>query len=609
MPHTLCWVFFVLYTYNSAKVLIVLCQENFCTSPRLTFCFLRKEERKMALLRQLLVLGLAVVGFAFGEPSSVQRDGQGHIPHFTGNMAGNLWDELMKLGSPNPPFPKCRSSPPVPPRKDIQQFNTSCMNELLDYLQDNTLGPCKEGPHSPSSTALSGAFILGGEIHHFNYGCVSKSKPNTPPTNKSIYRLASNSKPFAVETVIKAYLDGKIHSFDDELREYFNDFYIPNPFGSSQPTFRQMMSQMGGIPREGPCQGCNISTSEMLSRLAKYDRLLMPAWTYPSYSNLAFGILANLVSERLYNKPWSELLDEDITKPLGMHSTGINYTSSVLSRMVTNYLTDGSEAPFYETGWLAPAGGVYSTSEDMALWVRHFLDEWKDDSPLGQLRRNMMIQLHENPGGYSGFSTPWEIISSHGYLVRTKSGDLPGLESFISMVPELDFGLVLLWNGAGIGQLRVGLHIFDSVIPVLTKQYSEYQRKSFPQVSRSFTDQYFGVYHSTGEDGSEAKVNFTEIAGLENVQVATITTGPEVGLGKLPLLPRNSTDDMYEFQIFMLRENAPCFDTEVNAELGEWVQFHTLPNGTRTFTIPGLGLPTFSSPPSFRSLRHDKPKP
>ena len=490
--------------------------------------------------------------------------------------------------NPAPPLPKCESTPQVPPRSEIQPFNESYMKELTEYLVQTTLGPCEKGAHTPSSTALSGAFILGGKIQPLNFGCVSKEKPETPPTEKSVYRLASVSKTFAVETILQAFWDGKISSLDDEIRKYFPDFYIVNPFGTGQPTFRQMMSQLSGIPREGPCSYCDITTEEMLERISQYNRLMMKPWTHPSYSNLAYSICAKLISERLYDEPWGNYLIKHIASPLNMNCTGTNYTSEILSKMVTNYLLNGKEARFVDLGWLDPSGGVYSTSEDMSLWVLHYLNEWKDATPLGELRRNTMLQAFENPGGYTGIGYPFEIFSSNGYLVRTKSGDLPGLTSFIAMIPELDFGLVLLWNGAGIGTISVARSILDSVIPVLTEQYSTYQSYHFPPVSDSFVKRYTGLYNAPG---ITVAVNTTTVSILNNTRIAYVDLGE---LGTVPLQPVNSTGDSYDFRVYVDRSANPCLLWELQADVGEWVHFWTLGDGTKMFSFPGIMFTNFT---------------
>eukprot|EP01138_Halocafeteria_seosinensis_P005079 gb/GECG01005192.1/.p1 GENE.gb/GECG01005192.1/~~gb/GECG01005192.1/.p1 ORF type:complete len:529 (+),score=47.04 gb/GECG01005192.1/:1-1587(+) len=483
-----------------------------------------------------------------------------------------------------PPLPTCPPTPPLPPRDAIVPLNDTILSEIKSFLVDNTVGPCTEGAHSPSSTGLSAAIVVGGHVRYLNSGCVSKDKPNTAPTNETIYRLASVTKLFAVETALQAVRDGKLASLDDELKEYFPDFYINNPFGSSQPTFRQMMSQLSGTPLEGPCDSaaCEISTEKILPRIAKHSRLMMPPWSYPSYSNLGYSIFGNLIAERLYNMSWGDFVAEKLTKQLGMDSTGLNYTSSVLSRMPTFYLQDGSVAPFQPLGWGNPSGGMYSTSADMATWILHTLGEWRQEDSNGQFRRNMLRQIHENPDAETGFGAPWEIYRSGSYLLRTKSGGLPGLTSFIAMIPELDFGFVFLWNGVVLGADDAGRALGNYLGQILKDQYTQYQTENFPAPSNKFLSEYIGVYSGMG---LKAVVNATEDPSLGNQLVAHVDAGP---FGELKLRPMPSESDQFVFRIFYRRDRSACMAGETASHAGEWVFFKTIDNGTKAFSVPGI---------------------
>lgn len=493
--------------------------------------------------------------------------------------------ESLSNGIPTaPPLPECPRTPPLPPRDGIAPLNDSVLSEIRSFLVGNTVGPCTEGGHSPSSTALSAAIVVGSQIHYLNSGCVSKDKPNSPPTTKTIYRLASVTKLFAVETALQAVRDGKLVSLDDELRKYFPDFYIENPFGSTQPTFRQMMSQLSGTPLQGPCDSaaCEITTEKILPRIAKHSRLMMPPWSYPSYSNLGYSIFGNLIAERMYNMSWGDFVANKLTKQLGMNNTGLNYTSNVLSRMPTFYLRDGSEAPFQPLGWGNPSGGMYSTSEDMATWISHLLNEWRQGDANGVLRRNMFRQIHENPDAKTGFGAPWEIYRSEPYLLRTKSGGLPGLTSFIALIPELDFGFVFLWNGVVLGADDAGRALSNSLVRILKEQYIQYQNENFPIPSNEFLSEFIGVYEGMG---LKAIVNATKDPMLGNRLVAHVDAGP---FGELKLKPMPSQSDQYVFRIFFRRDRSGCMAGETASHAGEWVFFKTIDNGTKAFSVPGI---------------------
>jgi CubicO group peptidase (beta-lactamase class C family) len=191
-------------------------------------------------------------------------------------------------------------------------------------------------------------------------------KTKKPTLSDTIYLVASVSKTFVMEQTVRAYLDGKISSLDDDVCRYVPDFVINNPFavgaqmsnvaraksaekearrracGSGAPTFRAMLSHLSGLSREAPCNDVfclNTDTATILARLRHMSLVRAPE-TYPSYSNLAFALLGNLISERLYNETFEHTLAR-ITRGLAMKWTGVNITNEVMERMAVAYQIDG----------------------------------------------------------------------------------------------------------------------------------------------------------------------------------------------------------------------------------------------------------------------------
>jgi CubicO group peptidase (beta-lactamase class C family) len=113
-------------------------------------------------------------------------------------------------------------------------------------------------------------------------------KTKRPTNSNSIFHIASITKTFVLELAIKAFQNNKIASLDDEVRKYVPNFYIINPFGNSQPTFREMLSHLAGLSRVSPCEDVYCAkedTSIILERL-KTRRLINAPNTEPRYSNL-----------------------------------------------------------------------------------------------------------------------------------------------------------------------------------------------------------------------------------------------------------------------------------------------------------------------------------
>jgi CubicO group peptidase (beta-lactamase class C family) len=201
-------------------------------------------------------------------------------------------------------------------------------------------------------------------------------KTKKPTASDTIYLIASISKTFVMEQTVRAYREGKIASLDDEVRKYVPDFSVRNPFGvdhstrrqsqfprrqrgvageteivneherpgkrTHQPTFRAMLSHLSGLSREAPCDDVfcrHIDTATILARLRQQSLISAPEMS-PSYSNLGFALLGNLISERLYNETFEKTLLR-MTRPLAMKWTGYNLTKEIAERMAVEYQVDG----------------------------------------------------------------------------------------------------------------------------------------------------------------------------------------------------------------------------------------------------------------------------
>jgi len=167
------------------------------------------------------------------------------------------------------------------------------------------------------------------------------------------------------------------------------------------------------------------------------------------------------------NQTFEDFPYNNITQPLGLDSTGVNFTSDVLNRIATGYTNDYQPVTAYDYGWPNPAGGIYSTARDIASLMKFFFrSKTPADIENGQLldgstiREMMKIQFIDR-NREDGFALPFELYYLNDYLLRTKRGDVTGWASEMIMVDELKLGLVVLANmeenAQGIAQAAMGV--------------------------------------------------------------------------------------------------------------------------------------------------------
>jgi CubicO group peptidase (beta-lactamase class C family) len=153
-------------------------------------------------------------------------------------------------------------------------------------------------------------------------------------------------------------------------------------------TFRQLLSQMSGLQREVP--GCglvcpNLDTKQAVEAVATTS-LLWPPNTRPSYSNLGFALLGNIVAETFYKTDFATALTKRIINPLGLQNTGVAISSQyaqalrhlpdarrVAAQIPVGYV--GAVAvPLFSLGWASPAGQMYSSTKCvLSLLAYHLL--------------------------------------------------------------------------------------------------------------------------------------------------------------------------------------------------------------------------------------------
>src|ERR1700739_3700873 len=75
---------------------------------------------------------------------------------------------------------------------------------------------------------------------------------------------------------------------------------------------------------------------------------------------------------RAAGKPYPELLAEQLTTPLGMKDTGFQPTKKQCARLMLGSGL-GGPTPCNDTQNNPGAGGLYSTGDDMVIWLRHHM--------------------------------------------------------------------------------------------------------------------------------------------------------------------------------------------------------------------------------------------
>ncbi|RAZ84143.1 serine hydrolase [Mesorhizobium hawassense] len=274
----------------------------------------------------------------------------------------------------------------------------------------------------------------------------------------TVFQIASLSKPVSA-TVVAALVSDGVVSWDSKIADLDPAFRLADPYPASELTIRDLFSHRSGLPGTAgdDLEDIGYDRATILHRL----RFVPPSSSFRagySYSN--FGLTEGAVAAaRPTGKPWEDIAEEKLYRPLGMASTSSRHADFVqhADRAALHVRVDGAWAARIkrDPDAQSPAGGVSSTARDLAQWVRLLLG---DGVYAGKtlIAADALEQTHvplmtrgKNPvsGGESFYGLGWNIeFGRHGLSWGHAGAFSVGARTLVTIFPREKLGIVILAN-------------------------------------------------------------------------------------------------------------------------------------------------------------------
>jgi CubicO group peptidase (beta-lactamase class C family) len=304
---------------------------------------------------------------------------------------------------------------------------------------------------------FSGSILVEKKGHtvytgSFGYADIAFKVPNTPETR---YKIASITKLFTSVLVMQLAEQGRI----DVSRTIST--YLPGYAGpaADKVTLHELLNHTSGISNYDQVTRADEAihggipnyqhpyTSDQLLRLFASGPLVSPPGTKFDYNNGDYIILGKII-ERLYGKPYEQVLNERILAPLGMRNSGVLHQSDIVPKLAPTYFyrddlkSLANDLPAYSENWYA-AGAMYSTLEDL----RTFSDALFGLKLVGSKSLTLMTTPGLEDYGYGLWS--YEIkVAGKPYRVVKRPGQIMGAQTQLYHVFDADVTVVLLSNTA-----------------------------------------------------------------------------------------------------------------------------------------------------------------
>jgi D-alanyl-D-alanine carboxypeptidase len=299
---------------------------------------------------------------------------------------------------------------------------------------------------------------------------------SSPPQTDTHFRIASNTKTMTAALILLLAQDGKL-TLDDPISAYVRD--VPN---GDAITLADLLAMRSGLycytfapelSAQLDADPARAWTPAQVLAIAFAHPPTAPPGTTYEYCNTNYALLG-LVAEKAGGAALAGQFDRRLFGPRGMHDTALPaagdtslpdpYSHGYMFGKTLYALADepypadleaaaraGTLRPIDYTrqnpSYASAAGGVISTADDLAIWMRALVTGSVFDDDFAQRwRDSLRPEDPDHPDGKQyGYGISFQRFGPHAAMYY-HGGEIPGFNSFIGFDPDNDVALVIWTN-------------------------------------------------------------------------------------------------------------------------------------------------------------------
>ena len=454
---------------------------------------------------------------------------------------------------------------------------------------------------------LSVAVVHNGRVVFAKgYGVLDVGRA-TPVDTQTLFAIGSTTKAMTTMALAMLVDEGKLR-WDDPVIKHLPAFQLSDPYVTREVTVRDLVTHRAGLPNADFLWSWNdLPSEEVISRL----RLVRPAYSLRSsfiYQNIMYAVAGKVV-EAASGMSWADFLRARIFQPLGMTRTVATLAET---QRVSNVATPHSSVRDTlrtignnPVDAVAPAGSVWSSTSDMAKWIRFMLDSGRvagrrlvQQATFEELVRPQ-VRVPEGEfyptaqltrPHWTTYGLAWFQQDYRGRKVDFHTGSIDGMVAIVGLMLDEGLGVVVLSN-ASQSNLRHALMLktFDLFTGAPPRDWSADLRKLYGDLAARGAEQQQRATASRAT-GTRPSLDLAKYAGtysdsLYGTRVVTFENGV---LRMRTSGVSTATLSHWQYDTFQARPDQPWRGT-----------------GMVTFTIGPTGVPSRleSGQASFRRMR------
>lgn len=337
---------------------------------------------------------------------------------------------------------------------------------LLDEARQKAFDEFFE--HARVTAGVPGATVAliqqGKIVFSKGYG-VRQLGSAAPVTPQTVFMIGSTTKSLTTLMMAKLVDEGSF-AWDAPITSLYPSFAVGDAGLTTKFTMKHTVCACSGLPRQDVDFFFNYGTATPEARISAL-RAVKPTTAFGEnfqYSNplvSAGGYIAahHVVPNVALGAAYDAVMQTRVFDPLGMHMTTFDFDrvrrSDYAAPHATTLESDYRLQPIAAEKWVTsvrPAGGAWSTAEDLAHYVMLELNNGKTAEgaaylPAAALQKRRERQVRVDDA--RGYGLGLFLENTYGIETIGHGGNTLGFSSDMFFLPELGIGAVVLTNAGG----------------------------------------------------------------------------------------------------------------------------------------------------------------
>jgi len=312
--------------------------------------------------------------------------------------------------------------------------------------------------------------VVRGQTTIFSGGVgLARKQPPRAMTSATLMPLASCTKAFTSTLIAMLVDEGKL-GWDDPVRKHLPSFRLSDPHADALVTLRDLLSHRTGVGSHDLLwYRASWDLQESIRRTTQMP-LEVPFRGGYRYSSTMFTAAGMAAANRM-DQPWAELIRLRIAEPLGLsglvttvaEAERITNRAEGFHRLRTASNPSGTTEPMplYRDREANPAGSLWATTHDLAVWLKFHLSggiaadgrRLLSAETLAETRTPQTVMRLGEAGRQiypdsklMAYAMGWVVYDHRGRLVVSHGGMIDGFRVQVTLLPEEQLGIAVMCN-------------------------------------------------------------------------------------------------------------------------------------------------------------------